>query len=105
PLSLLGPVFAVKIFADNDVRGELRPAGRNFDVLLLEHQLAALVLDLGAAELPVDAVERVRQILGAEHRLHAEPLCQLTDRVGLGEWASGCHAGTGGSNACHTISS
>ena len=105
PLPLARPVFAVEVFADNDVGGKLRPAGGDFDILLLEHQLAALVLDLGAAELPVDAVERVRQIFRAELRLDAEPLRQFADRVGLGERTNGNHAGTGGRNASHAISS
>ena len=59
--------FAVEVFADDDVRGQLAPERRNFAVGLLEEQLAVFAFDGGGAAVPLDGVERVGDIRGAEH--------------------------------------
>ena len=58
-LALGRPDLPAEIFRDDDVGRLLRPEGRNLDVALLEHHLAALVADDGRPLLPRDLVERV----------------------------------------------
>jgi hypothetical protein len=50
---------AAEVLRDDDVGGELRPSGRNLHIVLLEDDLALLVLDDGAAPLPLDALEGI----------------------------------------------
>ena len=50
---------AAEVLADDDVRRELAPGGRDLDVLLLEDGLAGLAGDAGGAVLPGDLVVRV----------------------------------------------
>src|SRR5262249_30064633 len=54
-----------EILADDDVGRQGAPRRRDFAVLLLEEDLAVLVLDLGRPLLPLDRIEGVHP-LGAE---------------------------------------
>ena len=57
PLSRSGvPKLSVQVFAGDDVGGRHRPVFRNFDVLLLEQDLALGAGDLGRTQLPLDFV-------------------------------------------------
>ncbi len=51
-LALRRAQLAVKIFAGDDIGGGLRPVRRNFDIALLEDDLALIVADRGRAGLP-----------------------------------------------------
>ena len=58
-LALRRAEVAAEVLADHDVGGELAPELGDFDVLLLEDALAALVGDAGGPALPGDLVVRV----------------------------------------------
>ena len=50
---------AAEVLGDDDVGRQLRPGRGDLDVVLLEDDLALLVLDDGAAPFPLDGVEGV----------------------------------------------
>ncbi len=89
--------LAVEIFADDDVRGQLAPVCRNFAVGLLEQHFAGFALDGGGAQVPLDGVERIGNVLGAEHGIDRDPLSG--GPVGGGAAAAGPGKSLGG-NAC-----
>ena len=60
-LALGGADLAVEVLAGDDVGRGHGPVGGDFDVLLLEDELALPVLDDGVAELPGDLVEGARR--------------------------------------------
>ena len=67
--------LAVEILADDDVRGQLAPGLGNFAVGLLEEHVARFVLDGGGAiGVPLDRVERIGDVGGAEYRFDAQPV-------------------------------
>src|SRR6201999_1906146 len=69
--------------------GKLRPALGNFDVFLLEDDLAGVVRDFGRATVPFDLVERAD--LGVtEHPLDGERLA-LGGGSFFGSWADSAH--------------
>src|SRR5204863_1581829 len=84
PLALGSAVLAIKILADDDVGSELAPRGRDFGVLLLEHQLAVLVLDLSRAQLPLDRVTRIGDVGRTEFGVNFQPFGELPNRVHFG---------------------
>ena len=55
--ALAGVLFAVKIFRDDDLGGELRPRLGYLDVFLLEDHLAGIIGDFGGATVPFELVE------------------------------------------------
>ena len=71
-LAFARAILAVEILADDDVRGQLRPVGRNFAVLLLEQHLAVLIFDGGEANLPIHRLEGIVDVDRTECRLHFE---------------------------------
>src|SRR5437667_19875 len=62
---------AVEIFRDCDFGRERAPTLRHFDVLLLEDNLAAVVIDFRCAAFPFDLIER-RNGSVAEHALKTQ---------------------------------
>ena len=58
--------LAVEILVHHHVRGQLAPVGGDLAIGLLEQHLAALALDRGGAKLPLDRVERIGHVSGAE---------------------------------------
>ena len=58
-LALRAAERAAEVFGDDDVGRQLRPRRRDLDVVLLEDDLALLVLDDGAAPLPLHRVEGI----------------------------------------------
>ena len=68
--------LAIKILADNNIRGQSTPVLRNQAVLLLKQDAAVLVLDMCCTRLPLDCIERVN-VFRAEMRLDLH-------RAGLG---------------------
>ena len=88
---------AVEVLAGHDVGGELAPAAGDLAIRLLEDRPAALVLDLGRAEVPVDLVERADP-LGAENpgNLHPRPLPPPVP----GALRLGPHLSRGGHQSC-----
>ena len=65
-------VLAVEILADHDVGGQLAPGRGNFAVGLLEQHLAVFALDGGRAQFPLDGVERIADVGGAEDRVDCQ---------------------------------
>src|SRR5262249_959960 len=59
-LALGGAQRTSEVLRHHDVGGELRPCSRHLDVALLEDGLAALALDHGRANVPLDLVVRLR---------------------------------------------
>ena len=64
--ALAGAHLAVEILVGHHVRGQLAPGGGDFAVLLLEKHFAALALDGGGAEIPLDRGERVGAVVRAK---------------------------------------
>src|SRR5437016_4403562 len=56
-LALGRPEHPTEILRNHHIRGDLRPGGRNLDLVLLEDDVALLVGDAGLACLPLDFVE------------------------------------------------
>ena len=56
--------MAAKIFRDDHVRRQLRPARGNFAVDLFEEGLALLTADAGGAKFPLDTIEGIVASLG-----------------------------------------
>ena len=73
---------AVEVLAANDVGRQLGPKGRNFAVGLLEQHFAVLAFDGGGADFPVDGVEQVLRLIGAEGRIDLEPTVESLLRGG-----------------------
>ena len=71
--ALGGVLFTVKIFGDDNFRGEHRPRLRHLDIFLLENDLAAVVGDFRGAFFPFDLVERLDLVV-AENAFDAQRL-------------------------------
>jgi hypothetical protein len=83
-LALVGADFAVEVLAADDVGGELRPEAGDFAVGLLEEDFAVLALDGGGANFPLDRVEDVDAIGGAEEGVDLEPAVKALLGAGAG---------------------
>jgi len=68
-LAFFGAYLAVEVFAANDVRSQLAPAGRHFTVGLLEQYPTVFVFDRRTADIPTDGVKGIVQIGGTESRI------------------------------------
>jgi len=71
--ALIRAHLPVEVLADDHVRRQLAPAGGNLHLVLLEDDLALLVLDDGGPLVPGDLVERVAPRL-AEGTFHAQAI-------------------------------
>ena len=79
--ALGGVRFAIKVFADHDVRGKGGPLLRNFAVGLFEENLAVLIFNVCGAVIPFDSLERVG-LRRAERQLDVHRL-SLGKRAGM----------------------
>jgi hypothetical protein len=68
-LALRSAVFAVKVFADDNVGGQLAPELRHFAIGLLEQHLAIFAFDGSSASFPLDGVKRVFSGRGTKYRI------------------------------------
>ena len=75
PNAVLAPGLAdvtTKVFGDHNIRRQLRPGSRDFDIRLLEYSLAFLIADIGGSRIPLDAVKGIDAGFGESPR-HFEP--------------------------------
>ena len=77
---LAGVHFAVEILVGDDVGGQLAPGGGDFAIALLEDDLAPFALDGGGPQFPVDGVEGIGDVGGAEGPLDQQRHRRRPDR-------------------------
>jgi hypothetical protein len=71
-LALGRAVFAVKIFADDDVCRQLAPVFGHFAIGLLEENFACFSLDNGGSLVPLDRLERIGDIVRAKDLVNSQ---------------------------------